>query len=158
VFPQAMLARLGAKLGLAQATEADQPLVDEGLKLLAAGRVDWPLFWRHLSRHAAGGPVAPVRDLFLDRASFDDWHARWTLRIAGEETPGTRMLATNPQFVLRNHLAELAIRRAREGDDGGVRTLLGLLQRPFDDDPAHDAEYAGLPPDWASSLEISCSS
>jgi uncharacterized protein YdiU (UPF0061 family) len=68
------------------------------------------------------------------------------------------MLATNPQFVLRNHLAELAIRRAREGDDGGVRTLLALLQRPFDDDPAHDAEYAGLPPDWAGSLEISCSS
>ena len=162
-FPRALLAQMGAKLGLAVAQEADQPLIDEVLQLMAADTVDWPIFWRRLSRHAAGGPVAPVRDLFLDRAAFDAWHARWQARLEQEAregggNPGARMLATNPQFVLRNHLGELAIRQAREGDFSGVARLLALLQRPFDDDPVHDADFAGFPPDWAASIEISCSS
>ena len=33
--------------------------------------------------------------------------------------------------------------------------LLAALERPFDD---HDEAYAGLPPAWAQSLEVSCSS
>jgi uncharacterized protein YdiU (UPF0061 family) len=32
-----------------------------------------------------------------------------------------------------------------------------VLERPFDEQPEH-AAYAALPPDWASSLEVSCSS
>jgi uncharacterized protein YdiU (UPF0061 family) len=157
-MPAALRQQLGTKLGFAQARESDQPLVDEVLTLLAAGQTDWPIFWRRLSRHAAGAPVAPVRDLFLDPAGFDTWHARWLARLAEEVDPGTRMLAANPQFVLRNHLAELAIRAAQSGDDSGVHRLLALLQRPFEDDPVHDAAFAGFPPDWAAGLEISCSS
>ncbi len=157
-FPQALRQALGAKLGFAQARKEDQTLIDDILQLLAAGRVDWPIFWRRLSRHAAGGPAAPVRDLFLDGAAFDAWHTRWMHRLAEETEPGARMLATNPQFVLRNHLAELAIRQAQAGDFSGVTTLLALLQRPFEDDPVHDADFAGFPPGWAGELEISCSS
>jgi uncharacterized protein YdiU (UPF0061 family) len=35
--------------------------------------------------------------------------------------------------------------------------LLRLLQRPFDEQPEHDAD-AGFAPDWARGLEVSCSS
>jgi uncharacterized protein YdiU (UPF0061 family) len=59
--------------------------------------------------------------------------------------------------VLRNHLAETAIARAREGDFSEVRRLLTVLQRPWDEQPLHEAD-AGFPPDWASHLEVSCSS
>jgi serine/tyrosine/threonine adenylyltransferase len=59
--------------------------------------------------------------------------------------------------VLRNHLAEGAIRLAREGDFGEVRRLLRLLQRPFDEQPEHEAD-ADFPPDWSQHLEVSCSS
>jgi uncharacterized protein YdiU (UPF0061 family) len=38
-----------------------------------------------------------------------------------------------------------------------VQQLLKVLERPFDEQPEHEA-YAGFPPDWASSLEVSCSS
>jgi hypothetical protein len=31
------------------------------------------------------------------------------------------------------------------------------LQRPFDEQPEHE-QYAALPPDWASGIEVSCSS
>jgi serine/tyrosine/threonine adenylyltransferase len=32
-----------------------------------------------------------------------------------------------------------------------------VLSRPFDEQPEFES-YAGLPPDWASDLEVSCSS
>jgi uncharacterized protein YdiU (UPF0061 family) len=59
--------------------------------------------------------------------------------------------------VLRNHLGEEAIAAARNRDFSGVERLLTLLERPFDDHPGHEA-LAGFPPDWASSITISCSS
>ncbi|UUZ70780.1 hypothetical protein LP415_15125 [Polaromonas sp. P1(28)-8] len=67
------------------------------------------------------------------------------------------MLKSNPKFVLRNHLGEEAIRAAKLKDFSGVNTLLGLLQAPFDEHPGHDS-FSDFPPDWASSIEISCSS
>jgi uncharacterized protein YdiU (UPF0061 family) len=67
------------------------------------------------------------------------------------------MNRVNPKFVLRNHLAEQAIRQANEKDFSEVARLLDVLRRPFDEQPENEA-YAGLPPDWASDLEVSCSS
>jgi uncharacterized protein YdiU (UPF0061 family) len=67
------------------------------------------------------------------------------------------MLKTNPKYVLRNHLGELAIRQAKLGDFSLVSTLLGLIHSPFEEHPESEA-LAGFPPDWASHIEISCSS
>jgi len=38
-----------------------------------------------------------------------------------------------------------------------VDRLLAVLSRPFDEQPEAE-HYAALPPDWASGLEVSCSS
>jgi serine/tyrosine/threonine adenylyltransferase len=157
-FPREMEARMRAKLGLATEKSGDRQLVEQILSLLAAGPVDYPIFWRRLSHFAAGGDLAPVRDLFLDRDGFDGWVAQYEARLADEAgEPGARMLATNPKFVLRNHLCELAIRQAKLGDFSEVETLLSLVQSPFDEHPDHD-DHAGFPPDWATHIEISCSS
>ena len=59
--------------------------------------------------------------------------------------------------MLRNHLAEIAIQRAREGDYAEIDRLLHLLHAPFDEHPEHE-DCSGFPPDWAGQLEISCSS
>jgi uncharacterized protein YdiU (UPF0061 family) len=67
------------------------------------------------------------------------------------------MLRTNPKFVLRNHLGEQAIRAAKAKDFTLVATLLTLLESPYDEHPGFDT-YADFPPDWASGIEISCSS
>ena len=67
------------------------------------------------------------------------------------------MKRVNPRYVLRNHLAENAIRAAREGDFAETRRLLKVLERPYDEQPEHSA-YADFPPDWAQTLEVSCSS
>ena len=67
------------------------------------------------------------------------------------------MLKFSPAIVLRNHLAEQAIARAKLKDFEMIQDLLAVLERPFDEHPAH-ADWAGFPPDWASHIQISCSS
>ncbi|MBX3587500.1 MAG: YdiU family protein [Ramlibacter sp.] len=158
-YPQAFEARMRAKLGLAEAREGDRGLIESILKLLAAGRVDYTIFWRRLSAHVAGGSAEPVRDLFADRAALDAWLLQYSerLKAAPPGLPGDLMLKTNPKYVLRNHLGEQAIRQAKLKDFSGVQTLLTLLQAPFDEHPAHE-DHAGFPPDWAATIEISCSS
>jgi uncharacterized protein YdiU (UPF0061 family) len=159
IFPRELESRMRAKLGLTTTQPNDRDLIDGLYTLLAANHVDYTLFWRCLSDHVAGGDVETVRDLVADRASLDVWlqqfAQRLTLESAGQAAQ--LMLKTNPKFVLRNHLGEQAIRAAKLGDFSGVNTLLMLLQAPFEAHPDH-AAYAALPPDWASSIEISCSS
>jgi uncharacterized protein YdiU (UPF0061 family) len=158
VFPRELQARMRAKLGLADQQDGDRELVEDILKLLAADRVDYPIFWRRLSHLAAGSPAEPVRDLFMDRAAADTWLHSWLARLpADRSAAGIAMLATNPKYVLRNHLCELAIRQAKLQDHSEVETLLRLVQAPYDEHPDQEAK-AGFPPDWAAHIEISCSS
>jgi uncharacterized protein YdiU (UPF0061 family) len=101
----------------------------------------------------------PVRDLFLHREVFDAWCARYLERLgsANRQAAGDAMLRTNPKYILRNHLGELAIRQAKGGNFAMVQDLLQVLHAPFDEHPTYEA-WAGLAPEWASSIEISCSS
>ena len=166
VFPQAMLGALRAKLGLRDERPEDQALADDLLRLMAAGRSDFTITFRRLSSFgsADGGDRSAVRDLFIDRTAFDAWAGRYAERLRAENSDDTeralRMDRVNPKYVLRNHLAETAIRRAQAGEFGEVERLLKVLQRPFDEQPAGPATEAdaGFPPDWATQLEVSCSS
>lgn len=159
-FATAMLAHWRAKLGLVTAQADDQRLADDFLRLMAESRADFTQSWRRLSR-ALQDPE-PLRDLFIDRAALDAWLNRWRERLAAEAAADSipdvqaRMLAINPAVVLRNHLAEGAIRTAQGGDFSEVQRLLKVLSLPFDE-PESPAD-AALPPDWAQDLEVSCSS
>jgi uncharacterized protein YdiU (UPF0061 family) len=168
-YPDAFARELGqrmrAKLGLATAQDGDQALIDDLMRLMARHQTDYTLTWRLLGEHRIGvvGAAAPepVRDLFLDTEAFDAWVVRYDERLRAEDSADAerrvRMHAVNPRYVLRNHLAETAIRLAEAGDYSEVQRLHQVLSRPFDEQPEH-AAYAELPPAWASSLEISCSS
>lgn len=159
VFPQAFMAQMRAKLGLGTAHDQDADLIDRILVLLARNSVDYTIFWRRLSHARVNNHFEPVRDLFADRAAFDQWLLSYSelLALTGKALNANLMLKTNPKFVLRNHLGEQAIRAAKLGDFGELETLQRLLERPFDEHHGHDA-YAAFPPNWASSIEISCSS
>ena len=160
-YPQALANSFSAKLGLPEGVQAPAAMVEEILKLLATGAVDFTIFWRRLSHWARERHVADdsVRDLFLDRAGFDAWIGVFSaLHPADAHADASvRMLAANPKYVLRNHLGELAIRAAKQKDFSQVAALLFVLQAPFDEHPQYEA-LAGFAPDWANSIEISCSS
>jgi uncharacterized protein YdiU (UPF0061 family) len=162
-FPQALEARMRAKLGLATERDGDRELVDALLQRMAADRTDFTIAFRRLSGFstAEGAANADVRDMFLDREAFDAWAAQYRQRLLAENSDDAARAAAmnrvNPKFVLRNHLAQHAIHRSEQGDDGEVRRLLAILERPFDEQPEHEA-YADFPPDWAQHIEVSCSS
>jgi uncharacterized protein YdiU (UPF0061 family) len=102
---------------------------------------------------------AAVGDLFIEASAWQAWLGLYLERMAQQDLAqaAVRMLRTNPKFVLRNHLGEQAIGQAKIGDFSGVSTLLELLSSPFDEHPGFES-YAAFPPDWASSISISCSS
>ena len=164
VFPAALEARMRAKLGLPAEADAEQAatdrrLIEDILKLLAADRVDYTIFWRRLSHSQGGRTGEPVRDLFMDRSAVDAWLLQYSERMSHipQGLATNLMLKTNPKYVLRNHLGELAIRAARQKDFSQVQTLLTVLESPFDEHAQLDA-LAGFPPEWAGSIAISCSS
>jgi uncharacterized protein YdiU (UPF0061 family) len=137
--------------------------VQDWLQLLAGGRVDHTVAMRRLCDFSTtpGASHEALRDFFLDRASFDAWATRYSERLALETSVDAErraaMRAVNPVYILRNHLADIAIRKAEGGDHDEVTRLATLLARPFDDQPGFEA-YGAMAPDWASTLEISCSS
>ena len=167
-FDSALNARLRAKLGLATEDDEDHDLVNEMFALMAESRLDFTLFFRNLAKLSSAGPVgnsletAAIRDHSLNPARFDAWAGRYRARLGREGSNDgerrIRMNAVNPRFVLRNYLAEIAIRKAAdERDFSEISRLHEVLRRPFDEQPANSA-YAAPPPDWAGKLEVSCSS
>jgi uncharacterized protein YdiU (UPF0061 family) len=168
VFEAKLDELLHAKLGLATYDAGDRALFDGLFTIMNASHVDFTLLFRRLAGLRVDVPEAglaaadaPLRDLFIDRAAFDDWAVRYRARLRLESSVDAERSAAmnrvNPKYVLRNYLAQQAIERAQNGDYAGVRELLAVLENPFDEQPEHEA-YAALPPDWAAHLEVSCSS
>ena len=166
-FPDALLAAMRAKLGLATVREGDRELVDDLLRRMAADKADFTITFRRLAQFDStpGAANTALRDLFIDRAAFDAWAQRYAQRLLAENSDATQrtlqMNRVNPKFVLRNHLAEVAIRDAQHGDFSEVQRLLKVLARPYDeqlDGGPEIAAYAAFPPEWAQTIEVSCSS
>ena len=67
------------------------------------------------------------------------------------------MNSVNPKYILRNHLAQIAIERAQQYDFSEVQKLLELLSNPFDEHIEFE-EYAIPPPANLEKVEVSCSS
>ncbi|MBT9495097.1 MAG: YdiU family protein [Paucibacter sp.] len=159
-FPAALMQRMRAKLGLLTEQDADRALIDDWLKLMAGVRADFTLSFRRLSSLTQGDDPAKLRDLFIDQAALAQWLQRYRDRLNAEQSEdgprSLRMRAVNPAVVLRNHLAEGAIRAAQAGDFSETERLLAVLQKPFIE--PERASDAALPPDWAQTLEVSCSS
>ncbi|MEO1088992.1 MAG: YdiU family protein [Pseudomonadota bacterium] len=148
LFQEAWLGVMRRKLGLSTAAEGDADLVAELLSAMQANDADFTLTFRGLVE--LGEPerpeAPPVRDLFRDPATLDAWAARWRSRLAIDPmSPAERraaMLAANPLFIPRNHRVEEALAAAENDDLSPLGALLGVLARPFDEQPdrAHLAE------------------
>ncbi|MCC2596854.1 YdiU family protein [Pusillimonas sp. MFBS29] len=158
-FLQAYRGNLCRKMGFRQWEEGDDELVDDWWRLLHTQAADFTLCFRGLAQ-------APVRRepwlaYFKERATADMWLGRYMERLSRDQRPDQerieQMNGANPVYVLRNHLAQTAIEAAAQGDTGEIDTLLDLLRNPFIERQGYEA-YAAAPPDWACSLEVSCSS
>jgi uncharacterized protein YdiU (UPF0061 family) len=162
-FDAKLAALWRAKLGLQSIEPGDNELVKSLLDGLASNRVDFSLFFRRLSSLKINDPTSdgPLRDLFIDRALFDAWAINYRQRLKREASQDAArkiaMDSVNPNYVLRNYLAQVAIEKAEQKDFSEIEKLLTLLENPFAYHPEYQT-YADLPPDWAANIEVSCSS
>ncbi|MCR9943388.1 protein adenylyltransferase SelO [Vibrio owensii] len=155
-----------AKLGLHTKVDEDGRLFEAMFELLNQNKADYTRFFRELSNLDMKSPQAVI-DLFIDREAASAWVdlylARCELEVdengehVSAKTRCEKMRRTNPKYILRNYLAQLAIDKAEEGDFNEVNRLAELLKRPYDEQPEFD-DYAKLPPEWGKKMEISCSS
>ncbi len=158
-FLQAYQTNLVRKFGWLAWQPGDDVLVDDWWRLLHTQQADFTLAFRYLAH--ADQHTDQFLALFSDREAVLAWLTRYQQRCAAEgrstDQRSEQMLAANPLYVLRNHLAEIAIQAAQQGDAGEIDTLLQLLRKPFVARPGYE-KYAAPAPDWARDLEVSCSS
>ncbi len=149
-----------AKLGLVRDQgRTDDKLVAELLTLMAKARADYTLAFRGLADpgEAWATLFAPVQ------AEATAWLAKYRERMAseGDVTEAMKMgamNAVNPKYVLRNWVAEIAIRAVEDkADSGPLDRILRLVQSPYDEHPGEDG-FAQPPAPKYGDLSVSCSS
>ncbi len=152
-----------AKFGLTTFMPEDQDIFNEYLELMAETKTDFTIAFRQLGRLQIADQQNDhfLRDLFINRERLDQWLVNYRQRLQLENSQDierqTSMNLTNPKYVLRNYLAQQAIERAEQKDFSEIHKLLSILAKPYDEQIEHE-QYAQLPPDWATTLSVSCSS
>jgi uncharacterized protein YdiU (UPF0061 family) len=115
-------------------------LVQECLELLAAQQVDFTLFFRRLTRVAAGDDSGVLSGMFSSREPFEKWFAKWRGETAEASSRLAAMRCANPTLIPRNHRVEQAIQSAYAGDFAPFHRLIDALAAPY----ADQVEYADL--------------
>nr|XP_006115344.1 uncharacterized protein LOC102448541 isoform X2 [Pelodiscus sinensis] len=160
-----------AKLGLLGKSEDDNYLIAFLLRLMEDTKADFTMTFRQLSEITQNQlkelhipqEFWALRDLAKHK-SFLDWVTIYLLRLErnmgdSETKRRKRMTAINPRYVLRNWMAESAVRKAEMNDFSEVHFLQQVLQHPFQKQAAAEKSgYSHRPPAWAKDLKISCSS
>lgn len=170
VYRMRFLQLFRAKLGLLGEEEEDGYLITSLLKMMEDRRSDFTMTFRQLAEVSSDQlrsrnltQTWALEDLSSHKL-FSDWLAVYLQRLSrpraeSDQHRQERMKRVNPRYVLRNWMAESAIRRAEEGDFSEVELLHHTLSSPFvTQDSAEEAGYAARPPLWANGLKVSCSS
>jgi len=149
-----------AKLGLERPASDDAQLISQLLGALHDRGIDYTRFFRALALYPERG--RPAFDGVVDEpGALLPWLERYDARLARDAADpvvrSRRMLQVNPAFVLRTWMAQEAIADAQDGNFATIERLRALLAEPFTEHP--DLErYAGRPPEWATTIALSCSS
>ncbi len=122
LYEAAWLDVFGAKLGLANVVEDDRALIMDLLGLMTKDGADFTNTFANLGTDTA-------RDQFIDRAGFDAWQERWSLRKSPEAA--AVMAHANPQIIPRNHRVEDVINAGRNGDYAPFHALLAAVTNPY---------------------------
>jgi uncharacterized protein YdiU (UPF0061 family) len=140
-----------SKFGLILQDKGDNTLINNFLELLYTQKKDYHRSMRML--------LNQNENLLGD--NFKSWLKDYKKRMNKEEnlTQSLNLMKQfNPKYILRNYLAEVAIREAEDLQKfEEIDILFRLLERPFDNHLDYES-YASEPPDWAKNLELSCSS
>uniref|UniRef100_A0A9L0SCB5 Selenoprotein O n=1 Tax=Equus caballus TaxID=9796 RepID=A0A9L0SCB5_HORSE len=160
-----------AKLGLLGERKGDEDLIAFLLHLMEKTAADFTMTFRQLSEITQSQLQElniPQQFWALQTISkhelFPAWVSQYLLRLKSNMNDSDserrkRMMTVNPRYVLKNWMAESAVRKAERNDFSEVRLLQQVLQHPFQKhSTAEKAGYASPTPSWAKNLRVSCSS
>lgn len=158
------------KLGLISNKQEDEKLIQNLESLLQKAETDMTLFFRELSNFSGknskdGFNIIQKAFYNSDELTkelkeewngwFDQYKNRLSFESASFEERKKLMHQTNPKYVLRNYMAQLAIEKAENGDYSLIDELYQLLKNPYEEQPDREKWYAKRP-EWARH-KIGCS-
>ena len=138
------------KFGLTQQHDGDHQLINQFLDLLRTYKKDYTNSLRNLTD----------LDLLSTDVNFSSWLSLYDKRLGDEKVDDRAELMNNvnPKFILRNYLAEEAIREAEDNKSyEKISDLFDLLSNPFEEHVGSE-DYTQEAPNWAQGLNVSCSS
>ncbi|MGL4406585.1 MAG: protein adenylyltransferase SelO [Notoacmeibacter sp.] len=154
-YQNAALPMMRAKFGL---TGPDNDkLIPEAFQLIALAKADFTQSFRRLSNLDQDDASFLIADFGAQGAAFKEWLQRWQ----SVEPDFAAMRGVNPNFVLRNWVAETAIRSVEDkGELSTIDSIFACVTNPYEDRANHpDAvRFSGPPPETLRGLEVSCSS
>ena len=121
-----------AKLGIPDDMEKRAEYINSTLRVLAQNEVDFTLFFRQLTRVAAGESDAALVSLFANSEVCEGWLATWR-EVAVPTRRLADMRAANPILIPRNHRVEEAIQHGYRGDFAPFHRLADALLHPYDE-------------------------
>ena len=146
------------KLGVVD--HADDPslsaLVDDYVELLREQRVDFTSSFRALAATLRGDETAS--EVFLDAPAFASWGERWRAAIAGSSPRDVAdaMDRRSPIYVARNHLVEVALAAATDGDLQSAEDLVEVLRDPFTARPGLESYAQPAPAAFTERYQTFC--
>ncbi|CAA6804403.1 MAG: Selenoprotein O and cysteine-containing homologs [uncultured Sulfurovum sp.] len=158
-YTQIYMEIMYAKIGLEIEHTEDKELVEGMIRTLGSSSIDYTLFFRKLSRF--NGDKSDILDACVNREPFDKWLDKYTIRLEKETLSiaqrQRKMLALNPKYVLKNHILQEAIEKAKKHDFSMVNELLKVALTPFDEHLT--LEYlCKLAPMNSKNMQLCCSS
>lgn len=170
-YEEAYRDMMRGKLGLENKSENDKAFIEALEKNLQATETDMTIFFRKLANLDKDKPnnwmdvigeafyePYDLKDSFI-KEGWDKWFINYSERLLLEpltnEERKEKMNKTNPKYVLRNYMAQLAIDDADKGDYELIDELFNLLKKPYDEQPENE-EWFKKRPEWARS-KVGCS-
>jgi uncharacterized protein YdiU (UPF0061 family) len=159
-----------AKLGLILAKETDINLIQSLEDNLQAIETDMTIFFRLLSSFKKEQPekgIELIQNAFYTPeklvgkvlTNWKNWFASYAKRLEKEtisyEERKQHMMATNPKYVLRNYMAQMAIDKAETDNFSLIEELYQVLKKPYDEQPEFQHWFAKRP-EWARH-KVGCS-
>lgn len=154
IYKQEWRSGMRNKLGLFEAKEEDEELIEELLRVMQENQADFTNTFRALSLEKA--EELP----FAAEESFRSWLAKWQKRLEeqteAKETAYDLMKDHNPAVIPRNHLVEEALEAAVQKKDLSVtKELLKVLSDPYQHEDVQE-RYCSPPPDSSQPYQTYC--
>ncbi|MGB0733694.1 MAG: protein adenylyltransferase SelO [Pontibacterium sp.] len=163
-YRDVMRTRLGLIASNDEKQDEQHDILIKGLEqLFIDNRVDLTRFFRVISDYEGQDALSQLEQLVTNHQQLGAWFGLYEKYLEKQsasysaEVRQAKMQTTNPVYILRNYMAEEAIRDAHMGDYKKIAQILELVRQPY---VRHEEDlgYDQAPPSWAAAINLTCSS